>query len=277
MNALEETVLPNLRYRDMGFSQNYQTVPHPLRREHWHSVYEVLYVRRGWGQMKLNADVFPFYPGDVIAVRAGDVHSNGYSSPDGCDIDILQFTSACLYQSEQIAQDFCSGILHPADSSFQQLFDALHHYTGEPFPGQEQILAGLVHMVTGLLLRSGNRQQAQALSGTIRQICAYLESADDLSLANTARRFNYSSEHLSRKFHAETGISYRQWCARLRMEKAAVLLGNDMYSVPEIAEAAGYSDASSFIRAFGQTYGLTPSAYRRRKRNVHLSFSVEKS
>ena len=38
----------------------------------------------------------------------------------------------------------------------------------------------------------------------------------------------------------------------------------------DIAEKLGYSSASSFIRAFRQVYGISPSAYRRGKRTARV-------
>ena len=270
MDVFEEITLPVRLQRDVAFSQNNQTIPHPLRRGHWHPVYEVLCIRRGWGEIRINNRVLPFYPGDVVVIRPGDVHSNAYLSADGCDVDILQFTSVFFDQTASGARTLSSGIIHPDDPSFRQVFDALPRCADEHFPGYEHLLAGVVHLIIGLLLRIENRQVMRSPSSSIQQICAYLESADDLQLSRVACHFNYSPEHLSRKFHAETGISYRQWCSRLRMERAASLLAGNDCSASDIAEKLGYSSASSFIRAFRQVYGISPSAYRRGKRTARV-------
>lgn len=266
MIAFQERPAAFEQNRDILFSQNNQNKPHPLRLPHWHEAYEILFVRRGWGEIQLNSDVFPFHPGDVVVIRPGDTHSNGYDSPNGCDIDIIQFKPSFLYRSAQEGSTPETSILHPEDTHIRQLFDAVRQHAEDDQPGHEQLLAGLIHLIVAFVLRAEIRQTARSLSPAIQAVCAHLETAADLRLACVAARFGYSPEHLSRKFHAETGVAYRQWCSRIRMDRAAAMLRQDAEDVSSIAEKLGYSDASSFIRSFRQAYGLTPSAYRRRCR-----------
>jgi AraC-like DNA-binding protein len=87
-------------------------------------------------------------------------------------------------------------------------------------------------------------------------------------LQQTAARFNYSPEHLSRKFRNEVGISYRSYCEQVRMRRAIALLSDEAADLSVIAETLGYSDSSCFIRAFRQVYGITPGAYRKRRRSL---------
>lgn len=260
MNAFYEIPHPQQMKKDMGYMQNNQSTPHPLQHEHWHDVYEILYVRRGWGQIKLNTQVFAFHPGDIVLICPGDMHSNGYSSPDGCDIDVIQFTPAILYHHQQLVQRLHSTVFHTDDLRLEPLLNLL---SGEDDPGRDHLLSGIIHLITGILLSREDTSSSPPVSALIQEICAYLETADDLRLAAVAAHFGYTPEHLSRLFHKETGLPYRQWCTRLRMNRAAALLRQSSMDLSEIAQSLGFSDASSFIRAFRQTYGITPSAYRR--------------
>ncbi len=264
MNTFYEIPHPHRLNQDMVYFQNNQPSPHPLRHEHWHDVYELLYVRRGWGQIKLNTQVFSFHPGDVVLICPGDMHGNSYSSPDGCDIDVIQFTPAILYHHQQLVQMLRSTVFHADVLRLAPFLDMLDHETSESAPGRDHLMTGVIHLITGFLLSRGDPLAAPPVSALIQKVCAYLEQADDLRLASTAAHFNYSPEHLSRCFHRETGLPYRQWCTRLRMNRAASLLRQSGLDLSEIAQTLGFGDVSSFIRAFRQNYGVTPSAYRRR-------------
>ena len=103
------------------------------------------------------------------------------------------------------------------------------------------------------------------LSDTLASICSYMEQQQDLRLEHIASHFHYSPEHLSRKFHAETGESFRSWCDKLKARRAAMLLCDQKRSIADIAEYLRYSNESSFIRAFKRLYGIPPAAFRQRR------------
>ena len=98
----------------------------------------------------------------------------------------------------------------------------------------------------------------------------YTKEETDIRLENVAAYFNYSPEHLSRKFHREMGISYRDWCNRILMDRAVYLLKSEDNTIAFIAESLGYSDESSFTRAFKRMYGITPSTYRHSNKDTDL-------
>jgi AraC-like DNA-binding protein len=50
---------------------------------------------------------------------------------------------------------------------------------------------------------------------------------------------------------------------QLRLRHAAHLLNMDGVSVEQVANASGYENRSSFIRAFRKAYGCDPSEYRK--------------
>lgn len=61
----------------------------------------------------------------------------------------------------------------------------------------------------------------------------------------------------------QTGMSCKSYLTQLRVRHARELLTNSSLSVAEIAQEAGYSSASYFIRVFRETVGETPDSYRR--------------
>ena len=53
------------------------------------------------------------------------------------------------------------------------------------------------------------------------------------------------------------------YITRLRMEKAAELMGRPDVKIQDMAKSLGYNNVQSFIRLFKKYYGMTPSDYRR--------------
>lgn len=83
-----------------------------------------------------------------------------------------------------------------------------------------------------------------------------------LTLDHIGRRIGVSERTLTRLFHHETGMSFRQWRTQLRVHRALLLL-NDGMAVLDVALACGWANPSSFIQAFTDLVGQTPGEYRR--------------
>ena len=67
-------------------------------------------------------------------------------------------------------------------------------------------------------------------------------------------------QSLKRRLKKE-GITYQMLKEETRRDMAINLIGQKRYSVEVIGFMLGYSDASTFIRAFKTWTGLTPLAY----------------
>ncbi|MCZ0979205.1 helix-turn-helix domain-containing protein [Streptomyces diastatochromogenes] len=90
-----------------------------------------------------------------------------------------------------------------------------------------------------------------------------MEHLDEpLGLADLARHAGVSVRTLSRRFHAETGVSPLQWLLHQRVERAKELLETTSLPMDRVARAAGLGSADSLRQHLLRRTGLTPSAYR---------------
>lgn len=85
---------------------------------------------------------------------------------------------------------------------------------------------------------------------------------DDRTLAALGKEVGAADRTLSRLFRAETGMSFPQWRAQLRLHHSLKLLAVGT-SVTRVAVECGYATPSAFIEAFRTTFGTTPGAYRK--------------
>ncbi len=86
----------------------------------------------------------------------------------------------------------------------------------------------------------------------------------NVSLRGLCAAVGTSERSLRRAFHAETGMSWRQYLLHARLLRAMATLALPGPSVLEIATAVGFQSLSGFTRAFRRYTGETPLAYRRR-------------
>lgn len=82
------------------------------------------------------------------------------------------------------------------------------------------------------------------------------------TLEQLGKKIGTSERTLSRLFLRETGMSFRQWRAQLRIHRALLLL-TDGASVTDTSMACGWSNPSAFITTFTDLVGVTPGQYRR--------------
>ncbi len=84
----------------------------------------------------------------------------------------------------------------------------------------------------------------------------------DMTLGEIAQEFGYSERQINRIVRNCTGDTFAHLVLRLKMERAAALL-NKGASIPAVADHTGYSNLSSFYRAFCAYFGLPPAEYRK--------------
>lgn len=83
----------------------------------------------------------------------------------------------------------------------------------------------------------------------------------DFCAESFASEMGVSRAQLFRKLKAECGQTVNAMLTECRMRHAALLLKDERQTVLSIALSVGYSDASSFRRAFVHYYGITPSQF----------------
>ena len=110
-------------------------------------------------------------------------------------------------------------------------------------------------------VRNGlSKAEAQFIQKAINIIEANLESPD-FTAEDFARNMHMSRQHLHRKLKAITGMSATDFIRNLRLEKAAVMLGNGTKSVAEVAYQVGFNNLSYFSKCFKKKYDQSPSDF----------------
>lgn len=106
-----------------------------------------------------------------------------------------------------------------------------------------------------------------AVIAHIQNLCSCIREHPEqrFKLKNEAKKVFYCTEYFARLFKQHTGISFRNYILKSRMEAARLYLLSTSYSIGRIAEILGYNDIFLFSRQFKQVVGKTPTAYRKVK------------
>lgn len=98
-------------------------------------------------------------------------------------------------------------------------------------------------------------------------------AGEEASLGEAAAQAGLSPFHFLRIFSRTLGVTPHQYLLRVRLDRAARLLGQTELPITEVALEAGYADLSNFVRSFGRAAGMSPRAFRRNadRKNFQVS------
>lgn len=124
----------------------------------------------------------------------------------------------------------------------------------------EQVFAQL-----GMQVGSGTEQSAsfRAPSPFVRRAIQFMREQyhRNISTADIAEHVKLSRSYLSDLYSKETGESLTETLTLIRMEEAKKKLRSGEMKVYEIAEAVGFPDSKTFVKAFKRIMGCTPKEY----------------
>lgn len=107
-------------------------------------------------------------------------------------------------------------------------------------------------------------EKTQSENPIIKKACDYINRhlSEDISLEQLSDYVTVSSFYLSKLFHEEKGVTFVNYLADKRMEKAKSLLNSTDLPIKEISAMTGYNDQNYFSRQFKAKFGISPKEYR---------------
>ena len=98
----------------------------------------------------------------------------------------------------------------------------------------------------------------------ITKAIGYLSAhySEAVTLSSLAKTVGVHPSYLSALFPQVTGLTFREYLNRIRIERALYLLTNTDYPIMDIAISCGFNDQSYFTKVFKKQTGLTPRQFR---------------
>ncbi|WP_217591780.1 DNA-binding response regulator [Cohnella sp. GbtcB17] len=201
-------------------------------------------------------------------------------------IQLFAAAAADEAESEALLAELAAALLAAAEGSLRLAAVAGIGVACSPAEGRTALRRAYLSAVTALgrapagpvcrIVRAddpeGRAARPSAGTETIEAIRRHIEDAyrDEISLAMMAERFHMNVTYLSELFKKQTGSTFSDYVAEVRLGRAKLLLRDTAMRLADIAEWTGFSTASYLSAAFKKRYGLSPADYRARLRSDGL-------
>jgi AraC-like DNA-binding protein len=220
--------------------------------EHAHPTHELLWNATGFSELTVGRRTWTVSPTLGMWLPAGTVH-RGYA-PAGTRYCTAQF-------SVTAAPALAEG---PVAVEITPLLRALLERLDDAALAPESLRLTEAMLIDVLRPAAHELLVDMPTQGVLAPIVAALDRdpGDERGLPAWAELAGVSVRTLSRAFRDETGMSFSDWIARLRAQRAIAMLAAGIHPV-DVAERVGYRSVSAFGAALRRTTGLTPGAFRR--------------
>ncbi len=248
---------------------------HEIVQLHSHNYYEILYICSGNIQYLIRTERYRIQKGDVIIIPPGVSHQpilpEGRTEP--YKRYVLWLSAEFIKGIKPLIPDndfLAPRLLRTAGTRWATISNKFYAGIMEEerkHPGWKAAVYGntleLVTMLYRAVLDKDSLHLKSEMPELLDKILAYVEDhlSEEITLDNTGKRFFVSRSTISNIFRKEIGISFYRYVTQRRLVAAKNYILEGM-SMEVIAEKVGFSDYSSFYRAFKNEYGISPRQFK---------------
>ncbi len=130
--------------------------------------------------------------------------------------------------------------------------------------GSKEAVSGLLAEMSGQICEQVQKQRRCRWSSVVQKAVDYMQVnlSKTMTTEEIARAAGEKKRDFARRFFQETGMTVKEYLAKIRCDIAAQLLASSDASVQEIAVYVGYLDNNYFSKVFKANLGMSPQTYR---------------
>lgn len=241
--------------------------------EHFHPEIEVIYVIDGKLKIHIKGMSYDLAKDDVILINSGLMHET--KSAEGTLLCVVNY-SCRLLASLMKRDDYffvCNSVSDHMNAygEIRSIFRELVYQKVKGRHRTDCLNQSILYRLLDHLIEYYLSEESEQIPGAgsddvrLRQMIQYINQnyEENISLSEIAERLFTSASTLSRFFKKQTGLYFNDYVNRMRLK---VALENLIYSdknITKVAVDSGFSNLSVFNRLFKETYGMSPSDYRK--------------
>lgn len=240
---------------------------------HYHDFHKIIVFISGKVTYHIEGKAYHLKPRDILLVSQGAIHKPEIdpSVPYERYIFWIRDDLSCqeLNTCFQKANDRSFNLVR-ADSALQErLKDLLpeieqtlqNKHFGDTVLRNALFTQFMIY-INRIFLRTSSSPDKKTYSSDtqVEQLLKYINRnlSENLSINQLANRFFFSKYHMMRKFKNETGYTIHNYITSKRLLMARSLISQGM-PVMKAAQASGFHDYTTFVRAYKKQFGKAPS------------------
>lgn len=222
---------------------------------HLHRSFEFFGVTRGMACVTVEEKEYTLSAGEAVLIFPYQTHA--YANDNSADVVMLIF-------SPEMVPAFYN---HTARKT--PLSNLFAFPLEQPLHLENSCLQiALAYKICGTFDQTASYtvEQPDKRHNLLHQLLTYVDKnyKGNCTLEEAAKSLNYDYTYVAKFFKSASGIPFRTYVNRLRIQNAPFLLETTSEPVSAIAEACGFTCVSTFDREFKKAFGMSPQAYRRR-------------
>ena len=254
--------------------------------------FSFVFIKDGKGNYTIDEKTFPFELRTIYFTNPG--HIKAFEIEESNDAYIITLTESFLRENvhPEIFDEFpfllaetvppkklTPEIYEEIETIYTQIFKEFH----KPSNYQKRLLGNLFVVLllkikeyfwqdynpidegdrNSQIVKSFKQVLEKQFSGVLQETFEYKFWVQDY-----ADILNLHPNYLNNVIKSKTGKTVNQWIANRSVSTAKSLIKNTSLSIKEISIRCGYSEPNHFSRFFKQHTGLTPSAFRKKEKEL---------
>lgn len=248
---------------------------------HHHDFYEIYFLLSGQVEYWVEGRIVRMEPGDLLLISPMELHRPIIESKNQVyERIVLWIQREYLDQlsTQQSNLNSCFDTKAPNHTHLlrvstsqrtlitERLADLVREFYSKEFGSQFSADGIFLQFMVQLnrIARGGSvvQETSQELSPLVQKVMRHINEniAEKLTLESLADLFYISKYHLSHAFSREMGVSVYRYIMLRRLSMARQLLAAGE-SAASVCRSCGFSEYTSFYRAFKSEYGISPREY----------------
>lgn len=240
---------------------------------HYHDFHKIIVFISGKVTYHIEGKAYHLKPRDILLVSQGAIHKPEIdpSVPYERYIFWIRDDLSCqeLNTCFQKANDRSFNLVR-ADSALQERLKDLLPEIEQTLQNKhfgdtvlrDALFTQFMIYINRIFLRTSSSPDKKTYSSDtqVEQLLKYINRnlSENLSIDQLANRFFFSKYHMMRKFKNETGYTIHNYITSKRLLMARSLISQGM-PVMKAAQASGFHDYTTFVRAYKKQFGKAPS------------------
>ncbi len=250
---------------------------------HCHLSCEMIYIKAGLARFSVGGQSFQAGEGSLVLISSLEEHEvTVLQTPYERYFAILNLPELMrAFPRSELTRVFLNrpeGFSHKVEflsdrAQADGIFAALEREYAQNPPCARQMAEALLLQLLVLFLRAcpGNFTASRSVTADrVLKAQRYMEEhfTQEITVTDLAKRFFVSPCHLTHSFKQQVGYSPRQYLRLMRLSYAKELLQNTNLSIADVALKTGFAEPNNFIRAFRESYEISPGRWRKESRLV---------